>query len=327
MIVKNWSNTMFYFKRFFLCAYLLLFYEFLCAQKPFEEAYDGIASVVQMDSFVIIAQKQGFDVAAFIDLVQKDRSFGQAFQNLRLFGYKANHEMQFFNKKGKKVANYSASTQQKVVDSCRSMQFLEGPEVQGDFFKKRQNYRYFTAKMYDKVFYTHQPIYQNLPKEDSNAKGLQKYYQELKTFIFEPGERVEVPIVANKTAIFSEELMPYYDYFISRETYLDQTDCWVFTIQVKEAFTSKKEGKTLVKYLKTYFDPLTLQVLGRKYEIVNRGLASCTVKISVELTQFNGHYLPKGISYDGSWNIPGKKRETGTFKALFYEFTNRLDSK
>lgn len=299
---------------------LMLFQQVGFGQKAFDESYDGVAAVIQMDSFVISAKEAGFDVLAFIDLVQEDRSFEQAFQNLRLFGFKADHQIRFYNKKGKPTAEYTAETLQEVKDSCRWMQFLKGPTSSGDFLKRNNSYRYFTAKMYDKVFYTHQKTCLSHSKHKEDAKGLQKYYQELKTFIFQPGERVEVPIVANKTAIFSEELMPYYDYTISQEPYLKQENCWAFTIQVKDYYTQKKKGKTLIKYLKTYFDPNTFQVLGRQYEIINQGMASCSVVMSVELTQFNGHYLPKKISYDGTWNIPGKSRETGDFTARFYDF-------
>lgn len=289
-------------------------------QQLFSANYDGIASVVQMDSFVIVAQGHGFDVEAFIKKVQDDRSFEQAFQHLRFFGFKANHQMRFYHKKGQLKASYSSSTKQIVADSCRSMEFLKEPQIQGDFYKNKKKYRYFTARMYDKVFFTHQTTCTNDQSAVIKTKGLQKYYQELKTFIFQPGERVEVPIVSNKTAIFSEELAPYYEYLISKESYLAHPDCWAFTIKVKDTFLEKKKGKTLVKYLKTYFNPNTFQVLGRNYEIIYQGLASCTVKMSVELTQFNGRYLPKKISYDGTWNIPGKPRETGTFQAIFYEF-------
>lgn len=303
------------------CLWILLLWPLIgFGQKAFDANYDGIAAVVQMDSFVISAKETGFDVLAFIDLVQEDRSFEQAFQNLRLFGFKADHQMRFYNKKGKKIAEYTAETQQEVQDSCRWMEFLREPESAGFFFKRNENYRYFTARMYDKVFFTHHKTCITNSNEPTDAKGLQKYYQELKTFIFQPGERVEIPIVANKTAIFSEDLMPYYDYSITQEPYLNQKDCWAFTIQVKEDYTEKKKGKTLIKYLKTYFDPNTFQVLGRNYEIANEGLASCSVRMSVELTHFNGHYLPKKISYNGTWNIPGKPRETGDFTARFYAY-------
>lgn len=290
-------------------------------QKPFPADYDGIAAVVQLDSFVIMDQQKGFDVEAFISIVQQDESFYQAFKNLHFFNYKAQHEMAFFSRKGDKKAEYSANTEQIMLsDSCRSMEFLAPSTIQGDFYKKNGEYHYTTAQLYDLVFLTNDTICEKANTQLSASRGLQKYYQALKTFIFQPGERVDVPIVGRKTAIFEPEMMKYYNYEIRRDLYAGQIDSYVFTIQVKDAFVDRKGGKTLVKFLETYFRVEDFQVLGRSYEIAYRGLASCDVKMEVDLSYYKGIYLPKSVKYQGTWNIPGKKRETGRFEARFMEF-------
>lgn len=290
-------------------------------QKPFSDSYTGIAAVVQLDSFVIIDQQEGFNVNDFIDLVQKDSSFYQAFKNLHFSSYSARHEMHFFSRKGDEKANYQATVQQVMLnDSCRKMEFLAPAKTEGDYYKRNGELRYITAKMFDKVFATHGTVCESRQTRIAEAKGLQKYYESLKTFIFQPGEQVDVPLVSKKTAIFEPDMMEYYDYEIRRGWFNDQTESYIFTVRVKEEYEEQKERKTLVKFLETHFSIQDFQVLGRTYEIVYQGLASCDVKMEVDLTYHQGVYLPRQIKYEGTWNIPGKPRETGRFQASFLDF-------
>lgn len=305
-----------------ICCLLLFCFSAAFGQKPFSADYDGIASVIQLDSMVITAQQQGFDVEEFIAILRKDESFYRAFKNLHFFAHEATHQMAFDNKKGEQAARFWAKTRQTMLeDSCRQMKFLAPPKVSGRFFRRRGDYRYTTAEMYDRVFFTEGVVCEGPDSEKGEARGLQRYYEALKTFIFQPGERVDVPLISKKTALFDSELMPYYDYKISRGLYRGKIDSYIFTIEVKEDYRERKEGKTLVKYLQTYFRSSDFQVLGRNYIIENQGLASCLVEMSVALTYVQGVYLPEKVTYEGTWNIPGKRRETGWFEAVFSDFT------
>lgn len=293
------------------------------SQKPFPAEYDGIASVIQLDSLVILAQRKGFDVAEFIELLQNDKSFYEAFRNLHFYAYQAEHQMAFYDKKGNVEASFQALTQQRMInDSCRKMDYLRGPEVMGKFYRRGGDYKYTTAELYDRVFLTQGIVCERSNRETESAKGLQRYYEALKTFIFQPGKRVDVPLISKKTAIFEPELMPYYDYHISRGRYKEEVESYIFTIRVKDEFKEKKEGKTLVKFMETYFRSTDFQVLGRKYYIENEGLASCAVEMDVQLIRVEGVYLPGKIGYSGTWNIPGKRRERGQFDLRLSQFSS-----
>ena len=191
---------------------------------------------------------------------------------------------------------------------------VEQEQTGGDFYKKDGSYRYLTADMYDRVFFTRDTVCPSRGLTPA-AKGMAKYYNELKQFIFQPGDQVDVPLVSKKTALFSESQKKYYAYSITQEWYKNEKEAYTFTIQMKPEYINRKQNKTLIKYMKTYFEPQSFQVLGRVYDIVYKGIASCDVHMEVELTKIDTQYLLRKISYEGTWNIPGKKRETGTFEA------------
>ncbi len=44
------------------------------------------------------------------------------------------------------------------------------------------------------------------------------------------------------------------------------------------------------------------------------------VRMNVELTKLGDLLPPALITYDGTWNVPFKKRETAVFTARFYDF-------
>ena len=141
-----------------------------------------------------------------------------------------------------------------------------------------------------------------------------KYVAQLKKLIFQPGEKVDVPIIGRKTAIFDEKLAQYYDYTIGSKTFAETTECYVFEAAVKPEYLDRKEGKTVVKSLETFFEKKTFQVVGRNYRVAYYGaLFDFDVTMNVELTKVDGQYLPKYIAYDGFWKIPTQKREQAKF--------------
>lgn len=280
-----------------------------------------IATIIMMDSVVVRAAKTGFDVEEFIDIVRKDKSFYQAFRNLRYLSYEAENEMTFFDKKNQVAATYASLTKQYSDGKCRHMDFLK-EEIEGNFYKKkkkRKKFRYYTAKMYDQVFLAHDTICENQPidtelDDDDEAKGIRKHVNELKKLIFQPGEKVEVPLIGGKTAVFSEKLSQYYDYQIISDSYLGKFDCYVFKVDVKPEFEQKKEGKTIIKSMATYFEKETFQVVGRQYHLDYSGaLFSFDIKMEIELGKIGEYYLPKFIAYDGFWNVVTKRKERGQF--------------
>lgn len=279
-----------------------------------------ISAIVFLDSFVVSASKQGFDVADFIDLVQRDQSFYQAFHNNRFQYFTAKNLIKVFDKKKKLKATYDFEVQQNMDGNCRTMDYLE-EKVSGPFFKnkKTKKHRYYTAKMQEEVFLTKGKICGNPNSTLSNqvqAKGIQKHINELKKLIFQPGEQVDVPFIGKKTAIFDKKMLRYYDFYIESKPYKNQGICYIFKAIAKSSYPS---SKTIIKYLETYFDKTNFQVVARNYHLHYKGIFDFDVKMNVELDQLEGKYLPSYIHYKGSWKIPMKKRENVTFQ-INYEY-------
>jgi hypothetical protein len=305
-----------------LLAFSLFFYTLRAQETPPKKEYANIAAIVFLDSFVVTAKRQGFNVEEFIDLVQEDESFYKAFKNLRQISYTAENSMQFYDKKNRNKAEYASQTRQFYQEPCRTMDVISS-QNSGNFYKKNGKYRYYTAKMFDQVFYTHGEICESNTSLSSPTppKGIQKHVSELKKLIFQPGEEVDVPIIGKKTALFTEDMVKYYDYSITSTKYKNQFPAYVFAAKVKPMYSDKKEGKTVIKYLETYFEKETFQVLGRKYQLLYKGaLFDFDVNMEIELKKLGNVYLPEYIKYEGEWNIPTKKIEKGWFEIKFSDF-------
>ncbi|MFT4758422.1 MAG: hypothetical protein ACI9XO_002696 [Paraglaciecola sp.] len=288
------------------------------AQKDTSE-YIPISAFIDLDSFVVTATRKGFDVDDFIELVRKDDSFFRAFHNLRFVDATFNNNIQLFDKKGRSKASYQSNSKQTSDGRCREMQSFE-ETITGNYFKRKKKYRYYTAMLYDRVFFTDGRICADpdATEWEEGKSGIEKHISELKKLIFSPGEKADVPFIGNKTAIFEPKMRKYYNYSIASKPYLNGADCYVFTAKVKDGFQDKKEDKTIIKYLETYFEKETFQVLARNYQLA----ASTTfydfdVTMRVKLIKVGNQYFPEMVEYDGQWDIPFKKPEIATFKAKF----------
>ncbi len=301
LICKIWTTLM-----------LMLF---LAPFAQAQEDYERISSVIRLDSFTVTATRSGFSVTDFIDLVRKDESFYQAFRNLRFLSYDSENDIQLFDKKAKPIARYQATTRQYAANRCRTMDILS-EKVEGNYFKKNRNLRYYTAQLYDRLFFTHG---QECEEETLEIpKGMNKHIEQLKRLMFQPGEKVEVPIIGSKTAIFDEQLIDLYDFAIESKLYKASNDCYVFIAKVKP---EAKSSKTIIKYLETYFEKSTFQVIARQYHLQYSGAAfDFDVTMDVKLNKIGNQYIPEQLYYNGYWNVATKKPETAKFITRFYAF-------
>ncbi len=300
------------FMKYILLLILLLYPLFLQSQD--DQLSKDIATIVYLDSFVVSATQQGFQVADFIDIVQADESFFSAFHNLRFQEYYSDNDIQLFNRKGEEQAIYESRIHQEVVGNCRTMKLLT-EEVGGNFFKnkKKRQHRYYTARMHESIFYTTGKVCddRNGPGiSEESLSGIAKHVNELKKLIFQPGREVQVPLIGGKTAIFKKEMLQYYQFSIKQDAYENGVDAYIFTAVAKPDY---KPNKTIIKYLETWFDKKTFQVLGRNYHLYYSGIVDFDVKMKVELQQLEGLYIPKYIQYNGNWKVPLQKREHAKF--------------
>ncbi len=286
-----------------------------------DTTYFDISSFLMLDSVVVSAKRGGFSVDEFVNMVMVDSSFHQAFRNLRFHGYEASNDFHFFDKKDKEVASYFSRSTQKVKDGCRTMTERD-KKIKGKYFKKNGKPYYYTTKMFEKLFFTKGKKCESRTDIPVKPKGpIDKNIAELKTLIFNPGRKINVPLIGGKTAIFDEKMVPFYDYAITSGQYKDIANCYIFSAKVKPEFQEKKEGKTVIKYLITYFDKSNFQVIARDYQLSYFGtLFDFDVTMNIELTKIGEDYIPEKIVYDGFWKIPTKKRETAKFTLLFNHF-------
>ncbi len=307
---------------------LLLIYSLLSALPLLSQVdstfYDfgDFGGIILLDSIVVSASRNSLDIQDFVDMVRNDRSFYKAFNNIRTLSYTADNHINMYNKKKKIIAEYYSLTKQYFDGKCRSMEVLQ-EEIKGNFFKKKRKYRYYTAKMYDHLFFTKEKICHEKTDviENSQTKGIDKHVAELKKLIFNPGEKADVPFMGNKTEIFSKEMTAYYDYSITSKTYKDTIDCYVFSVKIKPEFADNKKRKTVIKELETYFEKTTFQVIARNYNLAYwTTLYDFDVNIEIELKKIKNFYVPDFIKYQGWWDIPLKKPEIAVFSAKFYDF-------
>lgn len=303
----------------FTIPFIFLALQTIPANAQKDTSFHFISSVVHIDS-VFVTAKSGFNAEDFIEMVQTDSSFYQAFRNLRFANYSSTNDIQLFDRKQNLTASYKSVSKQKVEGLCRKMTY-HNEEITGDYYKKNK-VRYYTGKLYNRVFFTYgkkceKARYEN---DNLNTEGEDKTSSritELKRFIFSPGQRVNVPIIGARTAIFEEHMVPYYDYKIENKTYLDRYDCYVFNVTAKPEYLAAKNGKTIVKSLETYFDKETFQVIARNYTLAFVGIFDFDVTMQVEVDKIGDYYLPIWIRYDGFFKVPTQKRETAVFESRF----------
>jgi len=287
-----------------------------------QDSLSGISALIYLDSFVVTASRSGFDKNDFIDMVRTDESFLEAFYNLRFISYHSENEFKFFNKKGKQKASYLDTIQQSVIRNCRTMDYKSVLHT-GDYFKKvkSRKYNYFTSQMHDRLFYTHKKTCEsrNMELKRANSSRMEKYVFELKKLIFKPGEKAEVPFIGDKTSIFEEPMIQYYDFKISNAMFNGEVDCYVFSATVKPEYSNK--SKVIIKDLQTYFDKSNFQVVGRDLQLAYAaGLYQFDLNIHIDLDNIESKYYPSKITFDGFWNVSFKKREIVNFEISFFDF-------
>ena len=276
---------------------------------------------IHLDSVVITAERGGFDVLDFIELVLRDTSFYEAFRNLRSASYSFDNSFVILDKDRREKAGYRSLARQVYDSSCRQMT-EEQRSVSGPFLGPKGEYRYYTAKLYDRLFFTHGKVCDPDPlrPRDTGPKGMEKHVEELKTLIFSPGKKARVPLLGNKTAIFEKEMMAYYDYRISADS-LPHRPCYKFSVEAKPQFLNS--SRTVIKQLHTWFEKGSLKVVRRTYTLQAKTLLyQFHVNMEIDVNHTAGRYYPAAIDYGGRWKVVSRKAEDALFRIRFSNFTN-----
>jgi hypothetical protein len=298
---------------------LLLLYLIPCIPVLAQDTARYKGMTINLDEHVVKAKRIGFDVNGFIQRVEEDTTFYRAFKNLRIIGFTADNDIRVTDKKGgKTLASLKSRTKQIMTGNCRKMEVLE-ENTTGNFYNRKGDYNYYTAELYANLFFIKGTV---CNEEGGGDKGsLARHKSQLKQLIFNPGKPISgVPVVGSKVAIFDRNLMRYYDFSITSEKFTG-TDCYVFSAIMRKNLSSVDRAEIVYDELITYFNKETMEIVGRKYSLSYKTLVfDFNVRMNVELTKLGDLLLPALITYDGTWNVPFKKRETAVFTARFYDF-------
>ena len=283
--------------------------------------YHGMT--VNLDEVVVQAKRVGFDVNSFIKRVQDDTTFYRAFKNLHLLGYSADNDIRIYDKKGAVKAFLKSKTQQTMQGRCRSMKVLDQSSG-GDFYTKKGAYNYYTAELYANFFFTNGTVCVNERGETpETAHGsMVRHKNELKQLIFNPGKPIKgVPIVGGKVAIFDPEVIRLYDFSITSQDY-NGIPCYVFSATARKNLNSFDKGDVVIDELITWFTKDKFEIVSRKYALSYKTIMfDFNERMNVQLVKKQDLLIPSLVTYDGTWDIPFRKRETGVFIAKFHDFT------
>jgi hypothetical protein len=298
----------------------------LCAiliwANGFTQINDSIIPVVKYQTLPVFVVNDSFKTSRFIEFIKQDSSFYKSFKQLHLLNYSAINDIRMLDKQNVCVASLHSKTQQLRSNNCRTMKSIE-EEITGDFFDEQHEYNYYTAKLYASLFFTKGKVcnetntvqHANInPKEKS---GLEKHKDQLKQLFFNPGKQITgIPFMRNKTAIYDESLLKYYNTNFSTET-KNGVNCIVFNQKVKP----ENANRVVVQEMKTWFDEMTMQIVARDYELVtDAGVYDFNVKMEVSMIKIGEYYVPNLIRYVGDWKYVFKKRERGVFTITLFDF-------
>lgn len=279
-------------------------------------AQNDIVKVISLDEFVVSASEDGFDTEDFVNRVRRDTTFYKAFLNLKYFPHDVEGKVIVYLKDDSERGTMERDAVQHLNDQeYMHVEILK--EVSNGRIKKRNGeWRYFTAEMYDEVFFPSEPEkvsnrVERFEQELSGGSRIDKHKGQLKRMMFNPGSEIDnVPFIGDKLAIFDDHMVPYYDYSIFSTTYKGDS-CIAFSCFTKEGM----KEETVIQDLTSYFDPITMEVLGRAYRLAHSTILF-TFDISIEVVNMKqgGWLLPQKVHYDGYWNVPFRKPEIIKFE-------------
>jgi hypothetical protein len=270
--------------------------------------------------------RNNFDYKAILERIKRDTSFYKAFKTLRIIGYSSLNHIEMYDKNQKMVASLDSRTRQNKIGDCRTMDVLD-EKTFGNLRDSKGDYNYVTPSLYASLFFTKGQICGETnivkgKKRTIQGSGIEKAKEQLKMLFFNPGEKIPgIPMIGNKLDLYDDNAHELYTY---RLDYVDYhgTLAYVFEIKPKEDLGFFAKDRVVVDQMITWFNPTTLEVLGRNYALSYKaGVYDFNVQMEVEMTYTpNGLLVPKILRYKGDWDVIFKKRERGLFTATLFDF-------
>lgn len=304
--------------------FLLLISLFIVSQSWAQDTSFQVAnqSFTLADAIV----RNNFDYKDILEKIKRDTSFYKAFKTLRTIGYSSLNHIEMYDKNQKMVASLDSRTRQNKIGACRTMDVLE-EKTFGNLRNSKGEYNYLTPSLYASLFFTKGQICGETnivkgKKRTIQGSGIDKAKEQLKMLFFNPGEKIPgIPMIGNKLDLYDENAHKLYTYRLDYVDYHGKL-AYVFEIKPKEDLSFFAKDRVVVDQMITWFNPNTLEVLGRNYSLSYKaGVYDFNVQMEVEMTYTkNGLLVPNILRYKGDWDVVFKKRERGLFTATLFDF-------
>ena len=270
--------------------------------------------------------RNNFEYKDILERIKRDTSFYKAFKTLRTIGYSSFNHIEMYDKNQKMVASLDSRTRQNKIGDCRTMDVLE-EKIFGNLRDSKGEYNYVTPSLYASLFFTKGKICGETnivkgKKRTIQGSGIEKAKEQLKMLFFNPGEKIPgIPMIGNKLDLYDDNAHELYAYRLDYVDYHGKL-AYVFEIKPKEDLGFFTKDRVVVDQMITWFNPTTLEVLGRNYSLSYKaGVYDFNVQMEVEMTYTpNGLLVPKILRYKGDWDVIFKKRERGLFTATLFDF-------
>ena len=270
--------------------------------------------------------RKNFEYKDILERIKRDTSFYKAFKTLRTIGYSSFNHIEMYDKNQKMVASLDSRTRQNKIGDCRTMDVIE-EKTFGNIRDSKGEYNYVTPSLYASLFFTKGKICGETnivkgKKRTIQGSGIEKAKEQLKMLFFNPGEKIPgIPMIGNKLDLYDDNAHELYTYRLDYVDYHGKL-AYVFEIKPKEDLGFFAKDRVVVDQMITWFNPTTLEVLGRNYSLSYKaGVYDFNVQMEVEMTYTpNGLLVPKILRYKGDWDVVFKKRERGLFTATLFDF-------
>lgn len=304
-----------------------LFFSFLLLLSSIHlNAQDSVFNVdgqqFTLSDFIV---RNHFDYKDILNRIKQDTSFYKAFKTLRTIGYSSYNHIEMMDENNKMQASLNSKTRQNKIGGCRTMDVLD-EKITGNLLNKKGDYNYTTPALYASLFFTKGSICGETnmvagKNRKINGSGMEKAKEQLKMLFFNPGKKIPgIPFIGNKLDLYDASAHELYNYKLDYVEYHGQL-VYVFDVQPKENLGFFAKDKVVVDQMTTWFNPKTLEVLGRNYSLSYKaGVYDFNVQMEVEMTYFNGQLVPKILRYKGNWDMVFKKRERGLFTATLFDY-------
>lgn len=255
-----------------------------------------------------------FTVEDFIRMSKTDTSFFKAFKNSRITPHLAHSKVLAYTKDGGDKATMKRKSEL-VVGNQQAIIHVLAETTNGKYYKRNGGAKFYTAAMFEKVFFPKDSLpldnrvntaYTQQQADKKNKEA--KHYEQLKTFMFNPGNGVEgVPFISKKLNIYEAPMRDKYDFILQKTLYKDTVPVYLFSVKRKNTI---KDKAVSIEYIHTYYDRRTMNIIARTYHLKDATLLfSFDIKIRVELMMYQQDYYPTLIHYQGEWSVPLKTPE------------------